>query len=295
MSKDISYIRTDLALESREAAEIKDERGIDYREEELFGIPVMYMEIKTKEGEKIIGKEIGRYTTLEIGRSWLLSDEERENAEKAMAQVLISFIGKGSENDPPVLVVGLGNRDVTADALGPRSIDGLLITRHIKDYDKSIFEKLSQEEVAAFAPGVVGQTGIETLELIKGAVKAVKPRALIVIDALAARSVDRLATTVQLSDTGIAPGSGIGNKRKKIDKKSLGVPVIAIGVPTVVDSSTLVRDALEKAGIEDIKPELEEVLENGRNFFVSLKESDTAIAETSKLISQALNAAFSKA
>ena len=191
-----------------------------------------------------------------------------------------------------VLTVGLGNRDITADALGPKTVDGLLVTRHIKEYKPDIFEKIGQREMSALCPGVVGQTGIETFELIEGAVKRVCPDLVIVIDALAARSVDRLATTVQISDTGIAPGSGIGNKRRRIDRESLGVPVLAVGVPTVVDSATLVYDALGRAGIEETSEELERVLENSRSFFVSLKESDVAVSESARLLANAINYAF---
>jgi spore protease len=147
--------------------------------------------------------------------------------------------------------------------------------------------------LAAIAPGVVGQTGIETAELIRSAVEAISPSVLICIDALAARSVDRLAVTVQLSNTGIAPGSGIGNHRQAINRDFLGIPVIAIGVPTVVDSSTMVYGMLEKAGVTEISEALETELENGRSFFVTLKETDTATAEMARLIARAIQLAFS--
>ncbi|MBQ4561704.1 MAG: GPR endopeptidase [Clostridia bacterium] len=283
------FIRTDLASEARRAVNLENIRGIWYSEKEISGLRVSDMKITTEEGSSIIGKPVGRYVTVECGKVWLLSDIEKENIVSVIAEYVEELVPKGNRT---VLVAGLGNRDVTPDALGPRTVDGLIVTRHVKEADPELFERIGQEEIAAVAPGVVGQTGIETLELICGAVDRVKPSVLIVVDALAARSVDRLGTTVQISDTGIAPGSGIGNRRREINRTSIGVPVIAIGVPTVVDSSTLVYDALSRAGIEEIDSALRGVLENGRNFFVSLKESDVAVAETAELISSALNRAF---
>ncbi|MBQ3183689.1 MAG: GPR endopeptidase [Clostridia bacterium] len=283
------FIRTDLASEAKEAANIENIRGISYRETELHGVSVSDMKISSEEGSSIIGKPVGRYITVECKKSWLLSDEEKENVISALTDFITELIPKGEKT---VLVVGLGNRDITPDSLGPRTVDSLIVTRHVKEFDRKLFDSIGQEEVAAVAPGVVGQTGIETLELIRGAVERVKPDVVIAVDALAARSVDRLGSTLQLSDTGISPGSGIGNRRREINRTSIGVPVIAIGVPTVVDSSTLVYDALSKAGIEDIDDPLKKVLENGRSFFVSLKESDVAVAESASLISSALNRAF---
>lgn len=288
MRKNNGFIRTDLASESREAAGAEELSGVSFRKECKNGFDFQYMEIKSESASKVIGKDKGRYITAEIGRVWLMSDEEKEKAAEALGKDILSFMPDAES----VLTVGLGNRDITADALGPKTVDDLLVTRHVKQFKPDIFEKLGQREMSALCPGVVGQTGIETFELIEGAVERVKPSLVIVIDALAARSVDRLATTVQISDTGIAPGSGIGNKRRKIDSNSLGVPVLAIGVPTVVDSSTLVYDALGRAGIEEASEELKRVLENSRSFFVSLKESDVAVNESAKLLASAINFAF---
>lgn len=283
------YIRTDLAKEGAEPAEFSQKRGISYREYSEIGVNISDMRITTEEGAAIIGKPVGRYITVECGRMWLLDDDTRENVCKAIAKYVTELMPEGNKT---VLVAGLGNRSITPDALGPLCNDKLIVTRHIKDHDEELFRQIGQEEVAAISPGVVGQTGIETLELIRGCVERVRPDVMIAVDALAARSVDRLAATVQLSDTGIAPGSGIGNRRKELSRDTLGIPVIAIGVPTVVDSSTLVYDALSRAGIEKIDSTLTEVLENGRSFFVSLKESDVAVEESARLISDALNRAF---
>lgn len=284
-----SYIQSDLAMERR-SADGRDE-GIEYSESELDGITLTRLRVTSEAGEKTIGRPKGNYVTLGIGRPWLMGDAERSRAEELLAQEICTMARQMCDCKS-VLAAGLGNRAITADALGPAVTDGLVITRHVKIHEKKLFDSLFACEVASLAPGVLAQTGIETLELVRGAVERVKPSLVIVIDALAARAVDRLATTVQLCDTGIAPGSGIGNSRAALGRHTLGVPVMAIGVPTVVNSSTLVRDALELGGINEISPELENVLENGRGFFVSLKESDIAVRELSAMIARAINRAF---
>ena len=192
-----------------------------------------------------------------------------------------------------VLVAGLGNAEITADAVGPQTVHRLTVTRHLHEYDREIFRLIGRCQLSALAPGVLGQTGMEALDLIRGAVRAVRPNVVLAVDALAARSTARLAATVQLSDTGIAPGSGIGNRRRAINQKSVGVPVISLGIPTVVDSATLVYDALQKAGIGEVDAPLREVLENQRHFFVSPKESDLITAQTAALLTEAIEQAFS--
>ncbi len=284
-----NLIRTDLAIELRNTSESGENEGVIYNENSENGVKYAEMSITNEKGARSIGKDIGRYVTVMCGKPWLVSDNTVEGAAKLIARIIREML---PENCRCVLAVGLGNRDITSDSLGPSTVDGLLVTRHIKEYNGELFESIGQIEVAALSPGVVGQTGIETFEIIKGAVESVKPDALIAIDALAARSVDRLACTVQISDTGISPGSGIGNRRVKISSETLGVPVISVGVPTVVGSPTLVYSALEEAGIEDVDERLIKVLENKRDFFVTLKESDVALAESAKLLSDALNRAF---
>lgn len=191
-----------------------------------------------------------------------------------------------------ILVAGLGNRDITSDAIGPLTVKHLTVTRHIKELDPPLFARLGTLPLSAVAPGVIGQTGIETAALIRGAADTALPSLILCVDALAAKSVDRLAVTIQLSDTGIAPGSGIGNHRRAIDRTTVGAPVLAIGVPTVVDSSTMVSDMLERAGVEEISPSLRRELDNGRSFFVTVKDTDTATGEMAKLIAAAIDRAF---
>ena len=247
------------------------------------------------EGKKLIGKPIGRYITIDVGKVWTMSDERFEECASLLASQIENMIEAvtGKKDIESILIAGLGNRYITSDALGHETLKNVIVTRHIKEHDERLYDALGGKAVSAVAPGVIGQTGIETLELIRGATDNVKPDVVIVIDALAAGDLSRLATTVQITDTGIAPGSGIGNKRLAINSQSLGCPVIAIGVPTVVESSTLVYAALSEAGIENISESLTQVLENGRGFFVTPKESDIVTTEISRLLSEALNLALS--
>ena len=291
------YKRTDLASECKTDDIIsgKKENGISYTETEENGFEVSVLDILTPDGEKLIGKPIGRYVTINVGKVWTLSDSRFDECSELLAKHIKTMIASaiGKNNADNILIAGLGNRYITSDALGLVTLIYIIVTRHIKDHDIRLYDALGGKSVSAITPGVIGQTGIETLELIRGAVSNVKPDIVIVIDALAAGDLSHLATTVQITDTGIAPGSGIGNKRLAINSQSLGCPVIAIGVPTVVESSTLVYAALEEAGIDDISNELIQVLENGRGFFVTPKESDIVTSELSRLLSDALNTAVS--
>ena len=259
------YTRTDLACESCTegiAAEIRS------REDEADGFRLTRLTIPRGEWEKRIGKPAGNYITVMCGKS----AEEKKHLR--------------------VLMIGLGNPDITPDAVGPETVRRITVTRPFSAYDRSLFESLECAEVSAFAPGVFGQTGLESVDLVGGAVKQTDPDLIVAIDALAARSCERLAATVQLSDCGISPGSGIGNCRRAIDRRATGVPVLSVGVPTVVDSATLVYDALEQAGIREPDASLKQVLENGRRFYVSPKESDRITGCVSKVLASALNEAF---
>ncbi|HPT85279.1 MAG TPA: GPR endopeptidase [Bacillota bacterium] len=292
------YIRTDLAAESMPLPETLEDAnnaaasGILYNEETKSGYRVETIRVLNERGEAVTGRPVGTYVTITVGKLWLASDEQLDAAAEIIADILSDMAKRLAPGGGGVLVCGLGNREITSDAIGPLAVRDVTVTRHIKSSDSRLFSLLGGREISAIAPGVVGQTGIETLELVRGAVQNSGPALLVVIDALAARSTDRLATTIQLCDTGISPGSGIGGSRKAINQEQLGIPVIAIGVPTIVDSSTLVCDALEKAGINDIPNELEQVLENGRSFFVSRGDSDVAVQTLSSVIAEAINMAF---
>lgn len=288
------YLRTDMAEECCESTDLENGiRGISYKEYKQQGIGITKLEITDKEGEKIIGKPCGTYITLRVGKIWLADDETFENTAEVLSQEFKKLASGICPDIDSILVAGLGNRYITSDSIGPLVIKDLVVTRHIKTLDPVLFGKLSSLSVSALVPGVIGQTGIETAEIIKGAAKNVSPSLIVVIDALAAKNVDRLAVTVQISDTGISPGSGIGNTGKAINKETVGIPVISIGVPTVVDSSTLIYDVLERAGLEEIPQKLKKELDNGKSFFVTLKDADSAARETARLIAKSLNYAFS--
>ena len=283
------YLRTDLAAEG---SKIPDSsiRGAIYDEEKIDSHTVARLHVTDEEGADSVGKPIGRYVTVGFKKCEELTDSERASLIKAVSEE----IKRLAESMCPsgiscILVAGLGNRKITSDSLGPICTENVNVTRHLNQNDD---ERKYLPEVCAISPGVLAQTGIETLDLIRGAAESCKPSLVIVIDALASRSVGRLASTVQLSDTGIAPGSGIGNHRKKINSDTVGFPVMAIGVPTVVDSATLVLDALERAGIEDYPDSLIPVLEEGMSFFVTLKDSDIAVLELSNIIFESLNSFF---
>ena len=288
------YSRTDIAEECCDGIDLEQTgHGIKFREYRSHGVPVSRLEIISDEGERLIGKPVGSYITLNVGKLWLADRATFARTAEALADELKSLSDSLCPEAGSVLVAGLGNRYITSDAIGPLAVKDITVTRHIKELDPVLFDSLGSVTVSAIAPGVIGQTGIEAVEIIRGAAENVSPRLIIAIDALAAKSVDRLAVTVQLSDTGIAPGSGIGNARKAVDRNTLGVPVISVGVPTVVDSSTLIYDMLNLAGADDIPDCVKNALDNGKSFFVTLKDADSASRENAKLIARAINLAFS--
>ncbi|MDD3367774.1 MAG: GPR endopeptidase [Lachnospiraceae bacterium] len=293
-------VRTDLALEARECAKESDEeiRGVrleeDYDEE--IEVKTTRVIIETKNGAKAVGKPMGTYITLEAPR---LADPDedyhREISEKLAEQ--IKCILPQTDSALSVLVVGLGNREVTADALGPESVDNLLITRHmVKEFGIAAYHRTTNL-ISAIVPGVMAQTGMESLEIIKGIVQESKPDAILVIDALAARSVKRLNRTIQVTNTGIHPGSGVGNHRSAITMENLLVPVIAIGIPMVVDAATIVGDALQdmarKEGIQiPVESMNNRIMTELNNMYVTGKDIDATVKRLSFTISEALNMAL---
>lgn len=315
-------IRTDLALEEKERFESDqvEVQGVVLEEEydKEREIRVTTVRIETENGAKTMGKPVGTYLTIEAPN--LSSPDEgihREVSEE-LAKYLIEVMKKiipESEHDKEVLVIGLGNRQATPDALGPYVADNLNVTRHIvKEYGKYAALEEVNCVVSAIVPGVMAQTGMETAEIIKGVVRETKPDLLIVIDALAARNSRRLNRTIQIADTGINPGSGVGNYRNAITKETIGVPVIAIGVPTVVDAVTIVSDTMENllsaletseslkgVGLvlggysEAEKYELikELIAPNLNSMFMTPKDIDETVKRLSYTISEGLNLAFS--
>ncbi|MDD2268008.1 MAG: GPR endopeptidase [Eubacteriales bacterium] len=289
--------RTDLALETHELnAEQGIDDGIITREETISGVQVTTAEIKPGKGEEMSGKKAGMYITVDIGRVWQFDSVRVKEIATLLADKIKALL---PNCDGPVLVAGLGNENVTPDSIGPKIVEGLLVSHHIKELNTKLYDTIGFGDVAAFAPGVLGQTGIESADIIKSVVTSLKPSCVIVIDALSSRRLARLATTVQLADSGISPGSGVNNSRRRLDKETLGVPVVSIGMPTVVDAATLAYDLLEEiANREKLSINItEEVInksltENSRNFFITPKETDIIIMSGSKLLTMALNMAL---
>ena len=240
-------IRTDLALEAKESyeqdnVEIRGVR-IEKLEDEEKEIQTTTVVIETENGAKAMGKPVGTYITLEAPNMSIPDEDYHREISKELAVHLKKLMG---EEEQSVLIVGLGNRDVTPDALGPYVVKNINITRHvIREYGKASMDEERVNQVSGIVPGVMAQTGMETLEIIRGVVEETQPQLVVVVDALAARSTKRLNRTIQITDTGINPGSGVGNHRNGINEQVLGVPVIAIGVPTVVDAATIVNDTME--------------------------------------------------
>lgn len=232
--------RTDLALERRDlynkAHNIeKDIDGIETEEEKINdNLIISRVKVTNEQGEEAIGKPQGNYITIDVKNLKIAQNDEIQAASEAITKELKALIEKHINIEEPILVVGLGNIYVTPDALGPKVINEIDITRHLLHYMPEVLEK-GTREVSAISPGVLGTTGIETLEILKGIVDNVKPKLVIVIDALASRSIERISSSVQLADTGIVPGAGVDNARKELTQNTLGVPVIAMGIPTVVD------------------------------------------------------------
>ena len=286
-------IRTDLALEAKEMYNGDDEDGILSSTKTFDGIEINSVWITNEKGSKNLGKPIGTYITLEMpgitDRNPEFSKIVAERFSDEIRELIKSCAKKGT-----ILVAGLGNWNITPDALGPKVISGLLVTRHLKEYMPDKFDD-SVNGVCAISPGVLGITGIETNEIIKGIVERVKPSAVIAIDALASRRVERVNTTIQISDTGISPGAGVGNRRGELSEKTIGVPVIAVGVPTVVDAATIAIDALET--IMDDDENYQRIVRDllspyYKNLIVAPKNMDAMITDMSSIIAAGLNMAL---
>ena len=282
------YIRTDLACERRKADISLP--GVFYSEEKRNGILKSTLRVESEEGERSIQKPKGVYITLTFKEFYKQNEEELQTAAKELSSVLLELIPK--KEKPSLLIAGLGNRYLTVDAIGPSALSKIAATAHLAELEPELFKSLSCHKITAITPGVLAETGIESAAIIACASKEVSPDFVLVIDALAARDCSRLATTIQVSDTGILPGAGVGNPRNAIDRETLGVPVIVIGVPTVVDSSTLLYDALERADMQELPQKLIDILEGGRGYFVSPRECDTMTENVSRIIADAINQTY---
>lgn len=313
-------IRTDLALEEKEKFESDnvEVQGVILTEEydEEREIRFTTVKIETEKGARTMGKPVGTYITVEAPNMAVPDEDYHREISEELAAFIRDMI-PGKKEDYKALIVGLGNRQVTPDALGPYVVDNLNITRHIiREYGKYAMGEEQMNSVSAIVPGVMGQTGMETLEIIRGVAVETKPDFIIAIDALAARNSKRLNRTIQIADTGINPGSGVGNHRCGITKESVGIPVIAIGVPTVVDAATIVSDTMENllraletsealkgvglvmqgySAAEKYELVRELISPNLNGMFVTPKDIDETVKRISYTISEGLNILFSHA
>ncbi len=290
-------LKTDLADEKDEIIRSRnpDCSGIISRKYTDSGVDIFSIEIKNSDGEKATGKKRGKYVTVNVGRTELYDTRTFERVCTVFSNVVRSFTGTVRGG---FLLAGLGNPQICADSVGTQTAASFIVTRHIKESSPSMFDRFGFSEASAITPNVFGNTGIEAAEIIKGVVDDIKPACVIAVDSLSSRRLSRLGTTVQICNTGICPGSGVGNLRAEISESTVGVPVIAIGVPTVVNASTLIGDILSECGIDAGKLDdaaREKLLEQvDKDCYVSPKSCEKEIKSISRLIGYALNAAIHK-
>ena len=306
--------RTDLALVRRDLYKRannldKEIEGIKTEEEENGPrIRTSRVKVLDKNGAEAIGKPVGSYITIDIQKLKVATEEDIQESAEVLAKELRVLLGEHANPKDEILVVGLGNQYVTPDALGPKVINEIDVTRHILTYMPQVLSSETRP-VSAISPGVLGTTGIETLEILKGIVDNIHPKMLIVIDALASRSIERISSTIQLADTGITPGAGVGNTRKELSQSTLGIPVIALGIPTVVELATLISDGIDifidrlqeksesneylnKLQQEDKYEEVKEALKVGEyNMIVTPKEIDDLIENMKDIVARGINMA----
>lgn len=306
--------RTDLALERRDIYQkinkLREIDGIESTEEEINDkIKVSRVKITTKDGENAIGKPIGNYVTIDVKNLKLAEEEEIQKTAEILTNELKRIIDIHVDKKDEILIVGLGNIYVTPDSLGAKVVKEIDITRHIVKYLPQYVDDETRC-VSAISPGVLGTTGIETLEILKGIVDNIHPKLLIVIDALASRSIERISSSIQISDTGIVPGAGVGNTRLEISKKTLNLPVISLGIPTVVELATLVSEGIDifidrlqdkaesneylnKLQQNDKYEDVKEALNVGEyNMIVTPKEIDELIENMKDIVARGINFAI---
>lgn len=318
MNKKYLSFRTDMADERvdtyKRVHNLSEVDGIKVSSDNKNGVITTQVEVLNENGEKAVLKKIGKYITMEIADMNYLGEKEKEDIKKQVSIVIKELIGE--DKNKSILVVGLGNISVTPDALGPKVVKDIDITRHLIEFAEELVEP-NTRSVSAISPGVLGTTGIETSEIINSVVEKTKPDIVIAIDSLASGSIHRIGNTIQFSNTGITPGEGVRNKRDGLNKETLGVPVIAIGVPTVVDMATITNEAIDKM-IDNAKNEITELsneidgketlkafetLEqdtrydmianvlNTQNYIVTPKEIDNVVDSVADIISSGINLA----
>lgn len=288
------YIISDLVMEGAEWGSLKGTKNgnAEQYSEDCFGeITVCRLRVD-KDGERY---RKGRYVTVYSPKIYLLDSKGKGKLSSILAgevkKMLEKSLNKRLDGNTTILVAGVGNRQITPDAIGPMCVEKISVTRHIKRLDSAVFGRMGRCTVCAVACGVMAQTGMDTAEILRGVVSECEPSAVVAIDALAARECEALGSTVQISDSGIVPGAGVGNRQSVINAEALGVPVIVIGVPTVVSAATLIGDTLTQNDVvADVK--IREILDARKNFFVAPKECDLLCESASDVVAQALDIAF---
>lgn len=291
------FFRTDMAVERRDlyksANKIEDEiNGIECEEEKIEDIAITRVKITTKEGEEALQKPIGNYITIDTKKIHNISEEKENKIIEVFSKELLSLVNKHVKNNEEILIVGLGNLYATPDSLGSKVVENVEITRHVKLYLPNAIDE-NVRSVSAFTPGVLGITGLETLEVVKGIVDNIKPKLVIAIDSLCSKNIDRINKSIQICDTGIVPGGGVGNRREELSQDTLGVPVVAVGVPTVLDAATIVLEALNVCEVKYSEDDIITKMKlNNFNFIVTPKEIDELIDNMSVIVSEGINQAL---
>ena len=294
MEKEKIFFRTDMAVERRDlyrnANKVEDEiKGIECEEEKLEDITVTRVKITNKEGEKALDRKMGNYITIDVKKIHNITTEKEQKIIDTFSDELTAIIDKHVEKNDEILIVGLGNLYATPDSLGSKVVQNIEITRHIKIYLPNAIDR-NTRSVSAITPGVLGTTGIETVEIVKGIVDNIKPKLVIAIDSLCSKNIDRINKSIQISDTGIIPGGGVGNKQAELSLETPGIPVIGVGVPTVLDAATIVIDTLNSCEIDISENEVVNKMKlNNFNFIVTPKEIDTLIESMTNIVSEGIN------
>ncbi len=288
------FFRTDMAVERRDlyrtANKIEDEiKGIECEEEKIDDITVTRVKITNEEGERALDKRRGNYVTIDVKKINNITTEKEEQIIDTFSKELNSIIEKHVNKNEEILIVGLGNLYSTPDSLGSKVVQNIEITRHIKIYLPNAIDK-NTRSVSAITPGVLGTTGIETVEIVRGIVDNIKPKLVIAIDSLCSKNIDRINKSIQISDTGIVPGGGVGNRQAELSERTLNIPVISVGIPTVLDAATIVIDTLNACDmIIDENEIVDKMKLNNFNFIVTPKEIDSLIENMTNIVSEGIN------
>lgn len=291
------FFRTDLAVERREifkrANKINSEiDGIKIETKNLNDIKVTNVKIENEKGSEALKRKIGNYITIDLDTINNLSLEKEKEVIQVFSDELKMIIDQHIDKSDEILIVGLGNLNATPDSFGAKVVENIEITRHIKMFLPNAIDK-TVRSVSAIVPGVLGTTGIETIEIVKGITNNIKPKLIIAIDSLCSKNIDRIGKSIQISDTGIVPGGGVGNRQEELSEETLGIPVVGVGIPTVLDAATIVIDTLNNCDIQIKEDELVNKMKlNKFNFIVTPKEIDSLIEKITTIVSEGINMSF---